>query len=72
MAVTGIQGPFSDFAKKYVADTKVEDILTVLATRGIPVTEEARERISGCTDLGRLQSWFHRAITVDTVDALFD
>jgi hypothetical protein len=80
MTVTGIQGPFSDFAKKYeaqgerkgVARGEAKALVAVLVARGITVTEEARERISSCTDIDQLDAWLDRAIVIDTIDALFD
>jgi hypothetical protein len=70
----------SDFAKKYVAEGeakgkaegKAEAVLTVLAARGLPVTEDARRRISACTDPAQLNAWIGLAATVGSVDALFD
>jgi hypothetical protein len=36
------------------------------------VPEEARVRISECTDLELLESWVPRAVTAASVDELFD
>ncbi|MET9708298.1 hypothetical protein [Streptomyces griseus] len=47
-----------------------EDILRILAVRGVAVPEEARQRIAGCRDLAVLDVWFERAITATTVDAV--
>ncbi|MCB1296994.1 MAG: hypothetical protein KDB67_20305 [Gordonia sp.] len=67
--------PKSDFAREYFNKGKVEDraeaLLEVLATRSIPVTDEARRRITECTDVDQLKEWFRRAITAATVDEVF-
>jgi hypothetical protein len=66
----------SDFARGYYgqgkAEGKAETVLDVLSTRGIDVPEEARLRISECTDLALLESWVRRAVTASSVDGLFD
>ncbi|MDA8369136.1 MAG: hypothetical protein M0026_04630 [Nocardiopsaceae bacterium] len=70
----------TDIARKYVSEGKAEGkaegeanaVLLFLAARGIPVPDEARERITACTDLGQLEVWIRRAATVDTADELFD
>lgn len=46
-------------------------LLTVLATRGIEVPEQARERITACTDLDQLQRWIERAVTISHIDELW-
>lgn len=53
------------------AEGRAEDVLLILDTRGIEVTEAARERITSCTDLDALRTWLTRAVTVDTADDLF-
>jgi hypothetical protein len=62
----------SDFARGYEARGEAKAVLAVLATRGIDVPEEARVRISECTDLELLESWVPRAVTAASVDELFD
>ncbi|GAA4936703.1 hypothetical protein GCM10023224_16980 [Streptomonospora halophila] len=69
----------SEFARKYVgigeakgeARGEAKAVLRVLESRGIPVPEEARERISSCADLDQLDAWLDRAALVDSVDELF-
>lgn len=46
-------------------------ILRVLEVRGLPVSDTARERITSCTDLARLDDWLDRAGTVTDVEELF-
>lgn len=50
---------------------KTDGILQILEQRGIPIGAEARERITGCTDLDTINRWFNRAITVDNEQDLF-
>ncbi len=61
----------SDFAKKYVAQGRVEarasDVLTVLRVRGIAVPEAVRERVLGERDPERLERWHERAILAASV-----
>jgi hypothetical protein len=45
------------------ATAKAESILSVLKARGVPVSDDVRERILQCTDLGRLERWLVRAAT---------
>jgi hypothetical protein len=54
------------------AKAKAENILKILAKRGLALAEVHRERVLGCTDLAALDRWFDRALTVTTVDELFE
>ncbi|MFI7295481.1 hypothetical protein [Streptomyces sp. NPDC050121] len=49
-----------------------EDILRILGLRGIVVFDDARERITSCTDLDTLGVWFDRALTAVNTDELFE
>jgi hypothetical protein len=64
----------SDFVRRYVfhgrAEAKAGAVLAILDIRGISVTDEARARITGCTDLDQLDTWVRRAVTTDSVDHL--
>ncbi|MGW2935868.1 hypothetical protein ACWDA7_29325 [Streptomyces sp. NPDC001156] len=57
------------------AEGKTEDraslILRVLEKRGIPVSEDTRERITSCIDLDTLAIWFDRSLTAATAEDLF-
>jgi hypothetical protein len=53
------------------AERAAEDVLSVLAERGINVPEEARERITGCDDLEILHRWLLRAVTAPSVTDIF-
>lgn len=46
-------------------------MLAVLDARGIAVSDDARARITGCTDLEQLDVWVRRAVAAATVDELF-
>lgn len=47
-------------------------VLTVLAARGVPVPDAARERILACTDLAQLDAWLHRAGTATSIEQVLD
>lgn len=53
-------------------ESRGEDILRILAVRGVAVPDEARQRITDCKDLAVLDVWFERAVTAPTADAVFD
>jgi hypothetical protein len=73
----------SEFARKYVAVGRAEGeakgkaegeahaVLAVLEARRLAVSAEVRERIMACTDLGVLEAWIRRAVTVASVEDLF-
>jgi hypothetical protein len=77
----------SDFARKYYDDGlskgmaagKVEgevlrgraDVLAVLATREIPLTDDERARIDACTDGATLAAWHLRALRVTSAKEMF-
>lgn len=69
----------SDFARRYYGQGRAEGraegeataLLAFLAARGIEVPSDARARITGCTDLARLDSWIRRAATATTIQDLF-
>ena len=45
-------------------------LLRVLETRGLPVDEDIRERISACSDFAELRELIVRAATISTADQL--
>lgn len=73
---TGTYEYQSDFARRYFgqgeAKGEAKALLAVLAARDIAVTTAARERIMSCTDAGQLEVWVRRAVTITTIDELFD
>ncbi|MGW6902902.1 hypothetical protein [Streptomyces sp. NPDC054940] len=50
---------------------RAEDILRLLDRRGIDVSNDDRERITSCDDLGVLGRWFDRAITAASTTEVF-
>lgn len=74
----------SDFARRYYGQGRAEGVaegraegeaaalLAVLAARGIEVPGDARDRITGCTDLALLETWIRRAATATAIQDLFD
>lgn len=65
----------SDFARRYYvqgeAKGEARAVLGVLDARGVDVTEDARTRITECTDLAQLDFWVRRAATADSINDLF-
>jgi hypothetical protein len=54
------------------ARARAADILRILKSRGLRPTRAQRELIESCDDLGQLDAWFDRALTVMTVAAVFE
>jgi hypothetical protein len=54
------------------AEGKAEDVLVILAARGVDVPEDARARIIECADLDQLDAWVRRAVTAESIGELFD
>ncbi|MEU6337949.1 hypothetical protein ABZ839_26645 [Streptomyces cellulosae] len=72
--VTRFPGHGTLFEEKYLegrAEGKAEAILHALRVRGIAVSDEVRERITTCTDLDTLTTWFDRSLTVSKAEDLF-
>ncbi|MGW2381477.1 hypothetical protein [Streptomyces sp. NPDC001658] len=53
------------------AEGEVKGILSVLEVRGIPVSDDVRERIASCADLELLDAWLERSRTVVRAEDLF-
>jgi hypothetical protein len=47
-------------------------VLRILQLRGIEVPDSVRERVEGCADLDRLETWVERALRVENADDLFE
>ncbi len=47
-------------------------ILRILKSRGLRPTPAQRELIESCDDLGQLDTWFDRSLTVMSVAAVFE
>jgi hypothetical protein len=54
------------------AEGEAAAVLTVLAAREIDVPDDTRARITGCTDLDKLETWVRRAATATSVNDLFE
>ncbi|MFG1945147.1 hypothetical protein [Nonomuraea sp. NPDC048826] len=54
------------------AEEAARSVLLVLEARGLEVPDDARARISSCTDLARLEAWVVRAATAQTLQGMFD
>lgn len=53
------------------AQGRAKDILRLLNTRSIQLSDEQRERISTCTDLVQLDVWFGAAIVATSATDVF-
>ena len=70
----------SDFARKYFdqgklegkAEGKASDIITVLRARDLVVPDDVRDAILSCRDLAVLDRWLHRALSVRSVEEIFE
>ena len=66
----------SDFVRQYVfqgrAEGQADALLAVLEARGVSVPDDARRRITDCTDTEQLATWIWRAATATSIEALFD
>jgi hypothetical protein len=62
---------YSETAHAWIAEGEAKGVLLILETRGIEVTEEQRQRITGCGDPEQLEAWIRRAVTVTSADELF-
>ncbi|WP_306819873.1 hypothetical protein [Streptomyces sp. CA-210063] len=74
MVGTYFPGRGTLFEETYLAGQaqgEAKGVLRVLEVRGIPVSMSARERITTCTDLDRLNNWLDRSGTVTHAEELF-
>ncbi|MFI2377082.1 hypothetical protein ACH5AO_18695 [Streptomyces sp. NPDC018964] len=72
--VTYFPGHGTLFEEKYLegkAEGEAKGILRVLEVRGLPLSDDVRQRISTCTDLDRLNDWLDRSGTVERAEDLF-
>jgi hypothetical protein len=65
------EGMARGLAKGFV-DSRVADVLEVLDARGFKVDAQSRERVVACTDFQQLKLWLRKAVTVHSVQELFD
>jgi len=61
----------SEFHRKADAHGKASAVVAFLDARGIPLTDEEKKRILGCTDLAVVDRWVRKAATVTSADELF-
>jgi hypothetical protein len=45
--------------------------LRILTARGLPISDEIRDRVTACTDTDQLEAWADRAATADSVEEIF-
>ena len=57
--------------KSALADVARANVLLVLATRGLTLTDAQRERVERCADLGTLTGWLQRAVLAAVADDMF-
>jgi hypothetical protein len=48
-----------------------QGVLRILAVRGLPVDEQARQRILTCPDMATLETWLERALTATTLSEVW-
>jgi len=66
----------TEFVRKLIAqglhEGEMDALLEVLDARGLEVDAEARQRIFTCKDLAQLKAWLRKAVTVSSVQELFE
>ncbi|MBX6385827.1 MAG: hypothetical protein IRZ07_23120 [Microbispora sp.] len=53
------------------AKGEAKAVLLILETRGLQISDDARERIQHCEDTGQLETWIRRAAVITSTDELF-
>ncbi|WP_376732424.1 hypothetical protein [Streptomyces broussonetiae] len=54
------------------AQSRAEDVLLVLEQRGLAVSDDVRQRITGCADPDLLRGWLTRAVTAPRAEEIFE
>jgi hypothetical protein len=67
-----IEGAWASGEAKGEARGEARAVLAFLSARGIEVPDDARERITECTDPDQLEVWVRRAAIATTVKELFE
>ncbi|MFI6578251.1 hypothetical protein ACIBFB_20885 [Nocardiopsis sp. NPDC050513] len=62
----------SAWTESLEAKGEAKMLLRILRAQGVEVTEDARERITGCQDLTQLEAWADRVPSITSIDQLFD
>ena len=57
--------------KQGLAQGLAQGVLRILAVRGLPVDEQARQRILTCTDMATLDTWLERALMATTLSEVW-
>jgi hypothetical protein len=57
---------------KGIALGRAQDVVAILDARDIEIPDEARARITDCTDLDQLNTWVRQAATAEKVNDLLD
>ena len=69
-------GQRSEFALQHLNAGMLEGVaqavLLVLMQRGITLTDEAHDRLIGCTDVDQLKTWICRAVSARELSDVFD
>lgn len=68
--VTYFPGRGTLIEKTYL-EAEAKSLLLVLEARGLPISDDVRERITTCTDYRLLESWITRAVKVTHAEDLF-
>jgi len=55
-----------------LAEGEVRALLAVLAARRIDLPDEARARVTACTETKTLAAWIGRAATADRIEDVLD
>jgi hypothetical protein len=53
------------------AEGEAKALLRVLAARGVPLSQDDRDKITACTDASTLETWLDRAVTATTMADVF-
>ncbi|MFF7799730.1 hypothetical protein [Streptomyces olivaceus] len=69
---TVFEEAYYDGEAKGEAKGMAKAVLRLLENRGLAVSDDARTRVSDCTDLDRLDGWLDRAGTVERAEELFE
>ncbi|QBI52286.1 hypothetical protein [Streptomonospora litoralis] len=59
------------FIEEGCAKGRAEDVLRILDANGVDLTDDQRDTILACTDIGQLDSWFDRALKATTARDIF-
>jgi hypothetical protein len=75
LRVSGKYNFQSEFARQYVgrvsAEAEATALLTVLASRGMPVAPEVCDHVMGCQDREQLTAWLKQAANAGSIDEVF-